>query len=262
MDTSSYKLYLSTVQSQACKILIEALKELISDTTISFDDTGLKIISTDHAKCILIHLKLDASKFEFYHCKAPIDIGVNMLNFYKLIKTINNNDILTLFIDDKEINYLGIKIENNEKNSKTTYKLNLLDLDNAKIVIDDVNFNTVINLPCCDFQKLVRDMHSISESVEIKNINNQLILNCIGDFCSQETIIIDNDVNSKFITSKKNDEIIQGVFSLKYLVLFSKCTNLCNTLEIFLKNDYPIVILYTVASLGILKLCLTPINDD
>jgi proliferating cell nuclear antigen len=257
---SSYLLEVKTVQSSSFKVLIEALKELISDVTIQFDNTGLKIISTDNSKCILVHLKLEASKFEFFSCKQPIDIGLNMLNLYKLIKTINNNDILTLFIDSHEINYLGIKIENNDKNSKTVFKLNLLDLDNSKIVIDDVSFTTVINLPCCDFQKLCRDMYSISETVEIKNINNQLILSCVGDFCSQETIIIDNETGSKFINNKNVDEITQGIFSLKYLVLFTKCTNLCNTCELFIKNDYPIVIMYTVASLGTLKLCLTPLQ--
>lgn len=262
MDDNNYLLKLSTIQSNAFKILIEALKELIADTSVEFDETGMKIISTDNAKCILIHLKLDANNFEYYKCDKKINIGVNMLNFYKLIKTINNNDILTLFIDYKEINYLGIKIENNDKNSRTTYKLNLLDLSDSNIKIDDIKFNTVINLSCGDFQKMCRDMYSIAENVEIKNINNQLILSCVGDFCSQETVIIDNKNGGKFIESKNNDEITQGIYSLKYLVLFTKCTNLCSTVQLYIKNDYPIVIIYAVASLGTLKLCLTQVQQS
>ena len=39
-----------------------------------------------------------------------------MTYLFKLIKTINNNDILTLFLEDTDINKLGIKIENAEKN--------------------------------------------------------------------------------------------------------------------------------------------------
>jgi proliferating cell nuclear antigen len=255
MSCPYYSLELRTVQSSAFKVLIEAMKELLTDTSIEFDETGMKIISMDNAHVVLVHLKLDASKFEHYHCDSKIVIGVNMLNLYKLIRAINSNDILTLFVDADDMNHLGIKIENGEKNTKTTYKLNLLDLDNQKIQIDSADFNSVITLPSIDFQKLCRDMNNIAEYVEIKNIDSQLMFSCKGDFCSQETIIADNE-NGNAISSKNTGEIVQGIFNLNYLVLFTKCTNLCNTVELHLKNDYPLLIKYTVASLGEIKLAL------
>ena len=55
-----------------------------------------------------------------------------------------------------------------------------------------------------------------------------------------------------------SNKIIQGVYALKYLVLFSKCTNLCNSVEVYLKNDFPLIIKYEIASLGEIKLCLAP----
>jgi len=256
-------LEIKTVQSQAFKILVEALKELLTDTNIDFDENGLKIVAMDTSHCVLAHVKLDASKFESYACKNKFTIGVNMLNLYKLIRTINSNDTLTLFIESSDVNHLGIKIENGEKNSKTTYKLNLLDLDNQKISIDNAEFNTVINLPSVDFQKICRDMNNIAEMVEIKNISNQLILSCKGDFCSQETVIVDNDNGINCINNKTRDDIVQGVFNLKYLVLFTKATNLSSTVELLLKNDYPLVVRYQVASLGEVKFCAAPIaNND
>ena len=147
-------------------------------------------------------------------------------------------------------------IENSEKHTKTTYKLNLLDLDNEHISIDPTEFNSVITLPSTDFQKICRDMHNVSEFVEIKNIGNQLIFSCKGDFCCQETILSDNAGSMQAKTS----EIVQGVFKLKYLVLFTKCTNLCNTIELYLKNDYPLIIKYSVASLGEIKLAIAPVS--
>lgn len=253
----TYALELRTLQSTPFKILVEALKELLTDTCIEFDETGMKIITMDNNHVVLVHLKLDASKFEHYHCEGRIVIGVNMLNMYKLIRAINSGDILTLFIDSSDMNHLGIKIENGSKNTRTTYKLNLLDLDNQKITIDPESFNSVIMLPSIDFQKICRDMHNIAEYVEMKNISTQLILSCKGDFCNQETIISDSE-NGNSITNKGSSEIVQGVFSLKYLVLFTKCTNLSSTVELYLKNDYPLLIKYTVASLGEIKLALAP----
>jgi proliferating cell nuclear antigen len=253
----TYVLEVRTVQSAAFKTLVEAAKELLTDTCIEFDETGMKIVAMDTSHIVLVHLKLDATKFEYYQCKAKLVIGVNMINFHKLIKTLNSNDTLTLFVDENNFNQLGIKCENVEKNTRTTFKLNLLDLDNPKISVDPAEFNSVITLPASDFQKICRDCFNIADQVEIKNINNQLIFSCKGDFCSQETVLSDHDgINT--ITNKNNGEIVQGVFSLKYLVLFTKCTNLCNTVELYLKNDYPLICKFLVASLGELKLCLSP----
>lgn len=53
-------------------------------------------------------------------------------------------------------------------------------------------------------------------------------------------------------------EIVQGIFELKYLVMFTKCTNLCPTIEIYLKNDYPLVLRYMVANLGEVRVVLAP----
>lgn len=249
-------LEIKTIQASAFKILVEALKEMLTDTCIEFDESGMKIVAMDTAHIVLVHLKLDASKFEHYFCEKKTVIGVNMLNLNKLIKTINGNDTLTLFMDSEDRNHLGIKIENGDKNTKTTYKLNLLDLDNEKISVDPAEFNSVITLPSIDFQKICRDMNNLAEFVEIRNVNNQLIFNCKGEFCAQETILSDNESNT--ICNKNANEIVQGVFSLRYLVMFTKCTNLCNTVELYLKNDYPLIIKYGVASLGEVKLCIAP----
>jgi proliferating cell nuclear antigen len=251
-----YCLEIKTVQSSSFKILLEALKDLLTDTCIEFDESGMKIIAMDNSHVVLVHLKLDADRFEYYYCPNKISIGVNMLYMHKLIKTVHNNDMLTLFMEDNDINHLGIKIENSDKNTKSVFRLNLLDLDNPGISIDPTEFSSVITLPSSDFQKICRDMSNISEFVEIKNIHNQLIFSCKGDFCCQETILSDNSENTS------NADIVQGVFKLKYLVLFTKCTNLCNTIELYLKNDYPLIVKYSVASLGEIKLAIAPSLND
>lgn len=251
-------LEIKTVQAGAFKTLVEALKELLTDTCVEFDEHGLKIVALDMSHTVLVHLRLEASKFEHYKCERPFNIGINFLNFHKLIKTINNHDTLTLYVDKDDTNHLGVRIENTEKNTRTTYKLNLLDLDKEDVTVPPVEFNSVIAMPSADFQKIIRDMSNLGEFVEVKNINSQLFFTCDGDFCHQETVLSDNNDGVSTINNKQSGQIVQGLFNLKYLVLFTKCTNLCNTIEIFLKNDYPLVIRYAVASLGEIKLCLAP----
>jgi len=255
--------HVQTVQSGAFRILIEALKEILTDTNLIFDSSGIKLIATDNSKIVLIHMKLHSENFEHYHCKDKLKIGINMNNLYKLIKIMNNNDILSLYIENNDPNKLGIKIYNEDKNSQTTFKLNLLDISEEEIKIPPAEFETELSLPSPDFQKLIRDMTNIGEYVDIKSVGENLIFDCKGDFAVQETILSetkdkDKSEGLKFSVSSNPDKPIQGVFSLKYLVLFTKCTNLCNLIHMYIKNDYPLIIKYTVANLGDIKLCLSP----
>ena len=67
----------------------------------------------------------------------------------------SNNDTLTLFMENNNENELGIKIHNDEKNSQTTYKLNLLDIEEKDITIPPAEFDTELTFPSGDFKKLL-----------------------------------------------------------------------------------------------------------
>lgn len=251
-------LEIKTVQTAAFKTLTEALKEILTDANICFTETSMKIITMDPTETILVHLKLDKENFEYFYCSHKIHIGINMLNFFKLIKTLTNNDALTLFMEKDNTNILGIRIENGDKNSLTTYYMNLIDVDETNYQIPPAQFESIITMPSNEFNKLCRDMINISDVIEIKSIGNQLIFSCKGDFASQETILGETSNGLSFVKSCNTDDIIQGYFNLKHLVLFTKCTNLCNSIEMYMKNNFPIVIKFAVGSLGSLKLALAP----
>ena len=94
--------------------------------------------------------------------------------------------------------------------------------------------------------------------MEIKSVSNSLMLTCNGDFANQITTLGETQDGLQFKNTANENYPIQGVFSLKYLILFTKCTNLCNQIQLYIKNDYPLIIKYSIASLGMIKLCLAP----
>ena len=55
-DKSSYAMEIKTVQSSAFRVLIEALKEILTDANIECDKDGLKIIAMDASQTVLVHL--------------------------------------------------------------------------------------------------------------------------------------------------------------------------------------------------------------
>lgn len=256
-------LYLKTVQSNAIKTLFEVLKEILHDVNIYFDQNGMRIMTVDGSHVALIHLFLEASNFEEYHCERPLHLGVNMSNMFKLLKTATNQDTMVLFMENDIKFDLGIQIENAEKKTKTTFTLKLLDVDIEALKMPEIQFDSVITMPSMYFQRLCKDMSNISDTLTITSNRNQITLSCKGDFASQETVIEDNvNMIEGMSFNQTSSELVTGAYHLKYLVLFNKASSLCNTMELFMKNNYPLILKYKVANLGELRLCLAPKVDE
>jgi len=255
-------LTIKTVQIAPFRTLMTALKDILLETNITFEPDGMRIINMDKSHTILVHLFLEAKNFELYECKKEkIIIGVNMFHLFKLINTIENDETLTIYIENSDyvdgiVSYLSLKYENGEIKQCKTQKLRLIEPDPEELQCPDVKFSSVINLPSSDFQKIIRDLSCISEKLEIKSVGNELIFKCSGQFASAEIHRAESDGSMEFVSKQDCAKITQGEFSLKNLGYFIKCTNLCQQIEIYLENDLPLVVKYNVASLGSIRLCL------
>jgi proliferating cell nuclear antigen len=237
--------------------LIEALKEILTEANLEFDSTGLKVIDVDETHTVLTYLRLHADRFEYFYCPAKYVLGINMIYLFKLIKTLSNNDSLTLFLPASNPNKLGIRAENAEKGTTNTWMMKLFDTNVENIEFPNITFTSIIHMPSADFQKICRDFNALAEKLEITSSNSDLIFRCVGDFVDGETVIMSNSQGGIEV-QRNTSEIVQGIFELKYLVLFTKCTNLCASTQIHLKNDLPLVLRYMVANLGEVRLVLAP----
>ena len=264
-STNNNVLTIKTVQIAPFRTLMTALKDILLETNISFQPDGIRIINMDKSHTILVHLYLAASNFEFYECKKEkIIIGVNMFHLFKLINSIDNDDTLTIYIENNDyydgiVSHLALKFENGDIKQCKTQKLKLIEPEQDELEVPDVKFSSIINLPSADFQKIIRDLSAISDKLEIKSVGNELIFKCQGQFASAEIHRAEADESMKFILKQDSSKVIQGEFSLKNLGYFIKCTNLCPQIEVYLENDLPLVVKYDVASLGSIKLGLVPL---
>lgn len=261
--SSGNVLCLKTVQVLNFRTLMTALKDILLETNITFKPDGMRIISMDKSHTILVHLFLPADKFEFYECKhEKIIVGVNVAHLFKLVNFIKVNETLTICIADEDyadgvVSNLTLIFENNEIKQHKTKKLKLIEPDGDELEYPNITFSCIINMPSTDFQKIINESASLSDKIEIKSVGNELIFKCAGSFASSEIVRSESDGSMCFLTKQDNQsKIVQGEFSLKNLGYFTKCTNLCNQIEIYLENDIPLVVKYNVASLGSIRLCL------
>jgi proliferating cell nuclear antigen len=268
ISTEKNMLTIQTVQISPFRTLITALKDILIETNITFQPDGMHIINMDKSHTILAHMWLLSEKFEFYEIKEnKIVIGVNMLHFFKLISQIENEDTLTICIENEDykegiVSNLTLKFENGVKNQCKIQKLKLLEPEQEELKYPDVKFSSIINFPSTDFQKIIRDISSISDKLEIKSVGNELIFKFSGHILSYGEIRRGESEDMGFILKQDSSKIIQGEFSIKNLNYFIKCTNLCSQIEMYLENDLPLVVKYKVASLGDLLLCLAPLPSS
>lgn len=254
---------LESTQTAAFKIIFEALKDIIIDTNITYTEKGMKILTTNGALSVLVYLFLEGEKFEKYVCKENISVGVNLINFQKIIKTVTKQDIITFYIDGNDRSVLGIKINNEEKSKKVDCKFKLRDMNDETIVVPHADFDCIISMQSEELQKNIKDMINIdAKYVDIKAIDSELIFSCKGTFTDKTVTFTEGDDSSKpdsikFI-KKKTDGIVQGCFKLKFLSYFVKCTKLNNRVRLFFKNNFPIILEYRIGNMGTISLALNP----
>lgn len=244
---------LVTIQAAAFKSTFEVLKDILNDVNIYFRPSGMYIMTLDTARTSLIDIFLAADNFEEYHCEQEeIIAGINISNTFKLLKTITNNDVLKIEIQSKE--HMNIEITSESKKTYTKFQLKLLDINESRIEVPDMEMSTVTTLPSTDFQRLCRDMSNIGTDIEITRSGKDLRLRCDGDFANQET----------HIECQDESPVITGLYSLKYLNIFTKATSMCASVQIIQETGNRFLILkYNVANLGELRFYLaTKVSED
>jgi proliferating cell nuclear antigen len=215
---------------------------------------------------ILVYMRLDADKFDIYkynYHKKKLTLGIDIGNLLKCLKCMSHFDTMSWLVDDDDINKLIVVLESNERKEKKTFKLNLMDIDEETYDITPIQFPYSITLPSQDFHKYCKDMAASTDKIEIKAISNKIYFSGKGEIGNVEFEVGETNGGLSIISTTTNtNEIVQGLFELKFLLIFTKCTNLCNQVTLFLKNDYPIIVTYQIAALGEIKLVLSPSKSD
>ena len=149
---------------------------------------------------------------------------------------------------------MDIEIFSEIKKTSTKFSLKLLDINENQIEVPSINMTTITPMLSSDFQRICRDMYNIGNDIEIARYDKKLRLHCKGDFADQETVI----------ECTEESQNITGIYSLRYMNIFTKATSMCANVQIMQEEKNRFLILkYNVANLGELKFYLaTKVSED
>ena len=226
---------------------------------------GIKIVAMDRTQTLLVNVKLIAKKFDIFRVKKKVfDIGINLNQLYKSLKSLQKDDSLTISVNEDDKDWLMLKIKNEKKRYETFDKIKLMDINKSKYEIPPTQFDVVVTIDTEEFHTICKEMNHIQTVIEIKCTKKSLTFTSTGDSSERSKSYYpdENGIKINFSKDSKTD-VVQGIFELKFLVMFSnKSQNLCPKIQLFMKNDYPLCVKFTVATLGKLLFCVSPYDED
>jgi proliferating cell nuclear antigen len=250
----------------------EELSETSKGKATTQNEDGIKIFNIDDHQILLVFVKLDADKFvKFYSKQEEYTIGVELQPLFKQFKIMDKDGLLTMYVNESEKRYLNMDVENDTTKCITNYQIKMLDLNAKKYTLPPSTFEAVVKMNCAEFHRICRDMHSMAcEFIQITCTDKRITFECIGEstkikktFENKASSGDDSGVTIKCPKKKKKDSIviIRNVYELKYLTMFNKCSNICNDVRLYLKNEYAIFMKYSVATLGEMLVGLSPVVE-
>lgn len=255
-----------TVQSIPFRTMTESLKEILVDCVFKFTPNGVSVVSMDNTKSIIVQLLLFKENIERYHCDEEYYLAVNLNIFFKVIKTITTADAIAFRYNENDPRFLNISIESIEKRSKNTYRMQLMQFEHEEeLTFDITSFDTVLQMQSYYFQKTCKDlMNTGGIYVELLTSNESVIFKSDDSLLACELALYETAEGFRFKKKPdaKPDLVSYGVFTLKHLVTFTKCTTLCPVVTFYLQEGMPLVLQYQVANLGIIRYCIASLEES
>jgi proliferating cell nuclear antigen PCNA len=274
-DSSIFKLLFDIISKVKDDIMIEIIcEENETDTKKSkkgqvYTKGILKIITLDSTKTAFMDLKLKSEYFNVFKSKnKTYDISISTVNLNKILKTMNKDDLLNLYIDCDDTNKLIIEIIDSDNNIMEYY-IKLYD-NEKKNLFPKFKFNAIGSMNGAKFHKICNDMSKFAEDIIINIYKNTMEISCDGDIIGGNMKLNKDNITIKF----NNDDIenISNKFGLKYFLLFEKCISFCSQIQLFFAENHPVCIKYmlysqnsddnTPSDIGQIILGISPIDDS
>lgn len=226
----TFKITLSDVD--LLKNSIPTIAEIIDEGVFKVGKDGISLLSPDRTMVSVIDFKLLSSAFEEYNVEAEESLGLNMANFAALLKRLKSGDKLILESTGKS-NRLKMTVKGN---GVRTFELPLIDVKMEKPPIDQLQFNTKIELECGVVEEGIADAEIIGDSIVIEAAQDSFKMHAKGDVSSAQLELAKDD---KGLLKLESAQAVKAQYPLEYLKKMIKANKLTKQLMLEFGTDYP-----------------------
>lgn len=247
---SNYLFKAKTSEGHVFKVLSELLQSNIKTGCFEINKNGFFFKMTDTHSRICIDIKLLRENFISFHVNTDesIFLGFNLAHFKKMLKPVKKKDSIEFSKESLESDTLCIKVIPKEGGKVTTSFIKIQDIQNIDLELPDGYFD-YLSIPASDYQKMCKDMESISQNIEIKA--NKLSIQFTAEM---------SYVYSRSITFGENMDEEQTPITYRQHFESEKLNNLGkisglgassnNHIQIYFHPDLPLLFRTNVGTLG------------
>lgn len=218
----------------------------------------------DSSHVSLVALKLRSDGFEQFRCDRATSMGMKLKNLSTVLKCAGGEDSVTLrAAEDGDVLSFTFEAPGGERVSE--FELKLMDIDSEHLGIPTNEYDASVRMPSGEFQRIVRDLASLGDTVEISVTKDGVRFATSGDVGSASVLIREKGSVDKpeETTELHVREPVSLSFALRYLNSFARAAPLSSHAVIRLSKDLPVIVEYHIPEAGQLSFYLAPkIADD
>ena len=249
MDKNNCSFFARTdEQSYVIKCLIDLVQHCMKSACFELRPEGIYLTHIDQHKKILIDLELIGKSFFEYDCKQNQIIGINLIHFHKMVKSIKKKDSITLFINRDKPDFLGICVEQLQNKRKTTSYVKITRVQYVKHEPPLLSrYGSSVTIKTNEFQKMCKEMNSIGKLIKVSATNSSITFTCNGELYHREVNL------GRFDEGKKNVKY-NADFNTDQLTQLMKISGLSTQMHIYAKEGLPLLFESNVGNIGHIKI--------
>lgn len=220
------------------KSLVETLSGIIDETIFKITPNEFSLKAMDPSRICIFQVNIEKENFENFKCDKTVEIGLNLVDFNKILKRISNNDTITIE-NDNQNQKIKIKSKSDARSRTKSFSLSIIDLEIKEIPIENLK-----NMEYPSYWKMnpdflleaIKDAEIYSESIIIQNtIHDNLIFKTTGMIGEMEYELDDEQMSDSFFRGEQS-----GEYMSTFLKSILKIISITQSFEISLKTDNPI----------------------
>lgn len=246
---------------QVFDVLFDTLNKFANEITIDFTNTGIKIITINNQKTLLLSVKLNSDSFVNYQTtqsnnRATFELTrlCAFIKQGKKEKQIKQSDAFSIRVDNKKI-YFDFTDEITE--TTLTYNTHLLDSETEHLELPpNVTFEKSVEIKTSTFFKTCKLLNINSEYAKF-SCDDQIFTIDAGDSLKS----FNNNEHTKILLVNNNINT-NMVCSLKHFIEFERLADLTSEMQLYFKNDYPMFACIELSTMGKILIGVSPVTEQ
>lgn len=262
-SVSSPTIFVAQTSKAYCwKKLADVFQNNLKTVSFEISPMGIRLQRLDSNQRILICMYLEAKFFDFFKCSTdPFSIGLSPEHFHSMLKGVKKKDSIEFRIYQDKPEDFVIMIRSSDPNMgrTTTSRLHTFHTNDIYMDTPEKEYGHPVNVSSSEYSKMCKDLLFISKTVRItaKEYNVTFACDAAGVY-DRNVTFGRRDEDMLIYNGKETKKKYCQDFDTEFLQRVAKVSGLADNIQIYTKENYPLLLVTSVSTLGTISVYIYP----